>query len=63
MSKNTKPPKAPEPSGLDEEQLSNAQEALPVPFIAGTQKVSLKWITGIYNVFTRDAPAERPGKK
>jgi hypothetical protein len=63
MGGSYKPPKEPNPAGLEEEQFSTATEALPVPYLAGTRKVSLRWISSVYNLFSQNAPEERPAKK
>lgn len=63
MGGGPKPPKIPEQTGLEQEQLSSAEEAVPLPYVAGTQKIAVKWITNTYGQFTKDAPQERPAKK
>lgn len=47
----------------EDESLSSAREAVPVPYLAGTRKIALRWITPIYNQHAEEAPAERPAKK
>ena len=55
---------APQDTGnLEPEDLATNQEAVAVPLGAGEFKVAVKWISPIYNQFTREAPTERPGKK
>jgi len=56
---NTSPKALP----VDDEEVSTAPQAVPVPFIAGTRKVAIRWISRTYNQRARVAPAERPGKK
>lgn len=57
--------KAPKPdkTGLEEQTLSTAQEAKPLPLLFGTRKVALTWITPVYDQFVKDAPVKMPGKK
>lgn len=56
-------PKQPDRAGLEEDQVSNSQEAVPVPYLAGERKVALRWISRVYNQRAKEAPIERPGKK
>jgi len=58
-----KPPPEPNPAGIEDEQVSSSQEAVPVPFVTGTRKIAVKWISRVYNQKSKPAPAERPGKK
>lgn len=58
-----KPPTEPEPTGLEEDAISNSQEALPVPLHAGERRFAVTWISRVYKQFTREAPEERPAKK
>jgi hypothetical protein len=53
----------PDPTGLDDQQLSTSQEAVPLPWLAGERKIAVKWISRIYNQFAREAPVERGSKK
>lgn len=48
---------------LSEDELSSNQQAVVVPVFAGEAKFALKWLCDPVAQFTRDAPAERPGKK
>jgi hypothetical protein len=48
--------------GLDNEQLSTAQEAVPVPYMAGERKCVAHWISNIYNQKTKEIQADT-GKK
>jgi hypothetical protein len=50
------------PFGVQDQMTSNTQQAVPVAYIAGTRKVAIKWITPVYNLFSKPAPA-RSGKK
>lgn len=48
---------------LKEEDLATHQEAIPIPFIFGTQNVALRWLTQAIDRTARQAPQDRPGKK
>lgn len=63
MSKGHKPPAEPEPTGIEEEQVSTSQEAVPLPVLMGERKVAVRWISRVYKQFSKPAPVERPGKK
>jgi hypothetical protein len=52
-----------EPTGIEDEQLSTAPEAVPVPLLWGERKVALKWISRVYNQVAKEAPQARSGKK
>ena len=56
----TKPQK---PFGAQDQMTSSAEQAQPVPYIAGTRKVSLKWFTPVYNLRVAPAPTTQPPKK
>ena len=45
------------------DDFSTNQESVVLPWFAGEQKLALRWISPVYNQFTREAPQERPGKK
>lgn len=51
------------PTAIEEEQLSNANESLPVPMVFGQRKVAVRWISRVYNQRAYEAPVSRPGKK
>ena len=64
MKGGNQPATEPEPTGIDNEEMSNSQEGTPVPFIAGERRLAIKWISRIYNSVAKEAPAQRPsGKK
>lgn len=44
--------------GVEEESLSTAQEAIPVPYIAGTRKVGVHWISNTYNQRSKEVSPE-----
>lgn len=48
---------------LEEEEIATHQEAVPVPYLAGTRRVALRWITPASSMVTQIAPDEKPGKK
>lgn len=50
-------------ANVDAEEMSTNQEGVVVPWFTGEQIVALRWISPVYNQFTKEAPAERPGKK
>ena len=60
---NTKTPPKAQPFGVQDQQTSNVQQALPVAYIAGTRKIAVKWITPMYNLRTAPAPNTIPTKK
>lgn len=51
------------PDPLTDEEFSGAQQAVPVPFLAGERLIPLHWFTGIYDQQWIEAPEERPAKK
>lgn len=55
----------PDPSvgNLDANEVSTNKQASPLPMFAGEAKFALVWLCEPYNQFTKEAPAERPGKK
>lgn len=51
-------------AGIEDEQYSTAEEAVPLKVLAGQQKVAVTWISGLYRIQAYQAPNERPaGKK
>lgn len=48
---------------VEEEEVATHQEAIPVPFVAGTRRVALRWMTPAFGLVTQLAPDKRPGKK
>jgi hypothetical protein len=48
-SKKSTPDPEPEIAGIEDETMSNSQEAVPLPLHAGTRKITLRWISPIYN--------------
>lgn len=48
---------------VEDQEVSTSQEALPVPMLAGTRKIAVKWICPILNLNAVEVPPERTGKK
>lgn len=48
---------------IGEEELATHQEAVPVPYLAGTRRVALRWITAATDRVTQQAPDDTPAKK
>jgi hypothetical protein len=48
---------------VEDEEVSTHQEAVPVPYLAGTQKIALRWISPALNMVTKQAPDQKAGKK
>jgi len=48
---------------IEEEELSTHQETIPIPFLAGTQMVAIRFISPALDRVARQAPNDRPGKK
>lgn len=57
------PDAAQDTGNLGADEVSTNQEAAVVPVFAGEAKFALVWLSSAMNQFTREAPAERPGKK
>ncbi len=53
----------PEPTGVEETEVARVTESVPVPWIVGTRKVAVTWISRVYNIRAKTAPQSRPGKK
>lgn len=47
-----KGPKTPdvENDSIQEEEVSTHQQAIPVPYFAGTRKIAIRWITPAFNL-------------
>ncbi len=52
-----------ETGNLTPDEMSTNQEGTVVPWFAGEQIFALRWISPVYDQFTREAPNDRPGKK
>lgn len=48
---------------LEDESLSSSQEAVAVPYSAGTNLIALRWIAEALAMLAEQAPDERPSKK
>ena len=55
--------KQPLPFGVEDQQTSNSQQAVPLPLVAGTRKVTVKAMGPVYNLRTAPAPNQIPTKK
>jgi len=44
-------PEIPTTAGIDEEDTSSNQEAVPIPYLAGQSRCKVIWISPIYNKF------------
>ena len=53
----------PETTATEEEQISTAEESIPLPWLCGERKIAIRWISRIYNQRASEAPIARPGKK
>lgn len=62
-SKSQQLPESIDDTTLEDEELATHQETIPVPYIAGTRMVALRWLGPAYDMVTRQAPDDRPGKK
>ena len=52
-----------EDAPVQDEEIATHQEAIPVPWLAGTRRVALRWISPAFAMATQVAPDENPGKK
>ena len=48
---------------VQEEEIATHQEAIPIPWLAGTRRLSLRWITDATDMATRQAKDANSGKK
>lgn len=48
---------------LEADEVATNAEAVVLPVFAGERKFALTWLCEPFDQFTREAPAERPGKK
>jgi hypothetical protein len=48
---------------VEEEEVATHQEAVPLPYVAGTRKVAVRWLGPATALITRQAPKEKTGKK
>ena len=39
--------------GIQDQMTANSQQAVPVAYVAGTRKIAVKWISEIYNLYTK----------
>lgn len=52
-----------DPGNTDQNDFASNQAATIVPWFRGEREVAARWVSPLYNQFTRPAPKERPGKK
>jgi len=63
MGSSQQPPQ-PQPFGVQDQMTSNTQQAMPIAYVAGTRIIAVKWITPIYNLYSKPAPSgSAKGKK
>lgn len=62
-SKTAQLPEEIDETTLEPETLATNQETIPVPYLAGTRLIALRWISPALDMVTRQAPDDRPGKK
>ena len=60
---NIKPDNKLDTANIQGTDFSTNQQAVPVPWFVGERKISVRWVSPVYNQFTKEAPVERPGKK
>ncbi len=48
---------------IGDEEMATHQEAVPAPYLAGTRRVALRWMTGALDRVTQQAPDAPAGKK
>lgn len=48
---------------VEDEDIATHQEAIPVPYMAGTRRIGLRWMTPALDMRTRQAPDPSYGKK
>lgn len=51
-----------EKDSIQEEEVATHQEAIPVPYFAGTRKIAVRWITPAISIITKKNK-EAPTKK
>ncbi|MBX3747345.1 MAG: hypothetical protein KF833_18705 [Verrucomicrobiae bacterium] len=61
-SKNIRTPD-PDDSPIGDEELATHREAQPVPWMAGTRRIALRWLDDALDIKAVQAPNDRPGKK
>jgi len=53
----------PQPFGVQDQQTANSQQAVPLPYLAGTRKLTVKAMSPVYNLNAAPAPNRIPTKK
>jgi len=51
------------PEVLEEDQYATADETRTLPTFAGERRIAIVWVSPVYDQFSTEAPASRPGKK
>jgi hypothetical protein len=62
MSKAVKAPER-EDLPIEEEEMATSQEGIIVPWLNGTRRLAVRWVSSAEDMITREAPDDRPGKK
>ena len=57
------PDSTPDTGNVDADEVSTNEDGTTVPIFAGEGLFAVRWICEPFGQFTREAPAERPGKK
>jgi hypothetical protein len=58
MNKGKNRPEELDETTLEQEELSTHQETVPVPYVAGTQLIALRWISPALDMVTKQAAQE-----
>lgn len=53
----------PDVGNMSADEVSTNEETVTLPIFAGEAILPARWISEPFGQFTREAPAERPGKK
>src|SRR6185437_3123615 len=51
------------PFGIQDQMVSNTQQGVPLPYVAGTRKVAVTWISPVYNLQAVPASSGKKGGK
>jgi hypothetical protein len=63
MSKSSIKPETLDETTLEAEELATHQENVPLPWLAGTRKIAVRWLDNALDQRTEQAPDDRPQKK
>jgi hypothetical protein len=50
-------------TALQDEQIATHQEAIPLPYLAGTRKIAVRWIGPAERMLTNQSTDNQVGKK